>query len=360
MSEHAVPINTLKYLAIQNNRSLAPDEDLEKQDVTEILWKEINDTLVAGELNNIQILGGVIEGKSTVMAAIVHFGNKKLDTQMSLQFICADQLEFSRKVMNPKLMNCFVGIDEWNKLSETGYNASVESAFLEYFSDVQAQRFIHRISCSPRGLVDPNATIILECLGKNKESKVTRVIVKYRLLQAEGEQIQVVGHADIFVGEVMKTKWYKQYRERKFKKMELVTQEGVRDIREMEYSELVLRVFRKLRNLAKMGLVNRDLINGYVETERRKDKRFLSILTTDDIISKVMGILRLVKEQTRIQNEMEKAVRMSNKAGNGAGEYFRDKIETLKKILEEVKDNEKELLANYEKLVQINEKYKAI
>jgi len=40
-----VEINAIKHLAIRNNRSLATDEELEKIDVTPLLWQEIKSTL---------------------------------------------------------------------------------------------------------------------------------------------------------------------------------------------------------------------------------------------------------------------------------------------------------------------------
>ena len=178
---------------------------------------------------NIQVRGDPTTGKSTVAGKITLMTNKILGvpdkiTKALNRMIFSDQIEFIRWTKR-KLGNVCIQIDEWNRMIQTGYNATTEMTLFDYYSDVFAQRFVHRVSCAPSMVVDRNCYLFLDIEGRDLEKKATRLKVTYRDI-ITGDAM-VVGYMDIFVGDVMLMDWYKLYREKKFKRMTLLEQNGM-------------------------------------------------------------------------------------------------------------------------------------
>lgn len=343
-----VTVSELKDLALSMQGKAISAEDAKLIDLTDLLLEDIKQVIKRGELVNVQITGQVVSGKSTLMLKLLKVVLKELGQTLEMKHICADQMEFSRKVINPNLSHTCLGVDEFAALNLTGYNSSTEEAFLKQFSDVMAQRFLHRIACSPYTIMDDNSDIILDVLGKNVKTQTTRVIVMYRLRTPTSDLIKTIGHADIFVGDILTSSVYKQYRKRKEMKWDLLIRHGVRDLRELEFAELILKVFWKLRPLARQGITDNDTILICIGMLARQDKRLQSIPTEDFLVRNAAGMLKIVKVQTQNEKRLEKAIKQDKSEKD---------IEILKSTVEDLEVTLGEIIEEKEKLTEINREY---
>ena len=305
-----VELSNLEFLARKYANKLIPTEEIEKNNITKELFDDIEYAIKNKRLINIQIIGTVVKGKSTVMCKIVNDINNRLGKTMGIDKICTDQIEFSRKTNSNTTNTCY-GIDEWNSMSSGGLNSSTEQQYLDWFSDVCAQRFIHRVSCSPKKVIDQNSDTILEILERNNKKYYTRVLVYHRL-SGINNITQLVGHADINIKSIIHTNWYEQYRQKKFKKMELINQHGARDDRDREFAELVILIYEKLEPLAEQTLVGVDIISGHIEVGRKQ--RQLSIYTGLDLEKKIHGILRIRTQIARTEKTCKKIMQQMQEA----------------------------------------------
>ena len=89
------------------------------------------------------------------------------------EHIFSEQTEFIRYINKNEQNTCIV-VDEFNRLAETGLNATTETILFDQYSDQFAQDFIHRIACSPHIIADRNATIILDVIGTDKKHRNKR------------------------------------------------------------------------------------------------------------------------------------------------------------------------------------------
>lgn len=361
-----VKINKLKKLAIDYAEITIENKDIRINDITEIFLDELKLIIKNEELINIQIIGQVTTGKSTLGMKLLKEINNILKKPTTLKNICADQLEFGQKIKDKTINNMCIMIDEWNALSESGLNATVEQKFLRQFSEVQAQRYIHRIGCSPTTIIDELAEIIIDIIGIDKRNKTTTALISYKIFDAIGERTQLIGHIKINVSDIFEETWWKRYRKKKFEKMNLLIEEGIKDIRELKYAEIILEVRKKLINLARLGLVNKEIIVNYVEKIRRENKEILSILTSDDIITKIKGLLEITKQKEKLINIIEnkqKKLKNDKKTKRINENEIKQKIEEIKEIaiiLNGITKTEEDLIANYIKLREINKKYENI
>lgn len=354
-----VEINALEKIARDNSESTMTDEEIRKIEVTDILFQEIQETIKAKELINIQILGEVIHGKSTLALFWGDFVNMLLGKEMTIKYIARDQIEFLRKTREEgeKYNHAAIVIDEFSSLGEVGANATTDEAALNHFSDLMAQLYLHRISCAPKTITDPNANIILEVINKDTKTKTTICLVYYRLFKVDREIIQLIGHANIYVGDILNRKWYKEYRERKFKRMELVNKYGIKDEREIEQAKTILKVYEDLKQLARMGLVKRDTVSNFIEVERRKEKNIYSIITTEDLINKTYGILNLEKQNERLNKEIEY---YSKKAEEKPEGFYRNRILEINKAKEQIHEAINVLIENYKAISKLQDKIQEV
>ena len=75
--------------------------------------------------------------------------------------------------------------------------------------------------------------------------------------------------------------------------MKLLKKEGVRDIRELEFSDIILGVLTELEETAKIERIDSELVNVVADEVRRKHKRIYSILALNEIGSKSRAILNI-------------------------------------------------------------------
>jgi ABC-type dipeptide/oligopeptide/nickel transport system ATPase component len=312
MENQAVLINELKFMAIKNAEQLISNEDIRKINVTKEFWKEIDLMIANKELINMQLIGERASGKSLTMCLIVDYINRKIKHPMSIKQIFADQTEFADYVREKNPQDQCVGIDEWSTMSETGSGATTEQAWLNYISDVMAQKFVHRISCSPSTIVDSGANIVLETIGKDVDRKITRALCSYRIVKPEGEITQLVGYIDFFVGEILNKEWYIQYRKKKFKRMEMLNVHGIQNPRELGQAEVVREVYTEIRELAKYRPVTRPIVKAWLDMKKREKKQLQSIIMNEEMTEKIIGLLTIEREMNRAKEDSIKAGRKGN------------------------------------------------
>jgi len=270
----------------------------------------IEDVIDSGELINWGVLGEVISGKSTVMGTLVNYGNlyllkknmlfmnhieKKVDKKAVKEFdnyrhIIGDQIEFLG-VIKKAIWNCFEGIDEFNKLGETGANSSIESVLYQTYSDIFAQQRVHRISCAPSIINDNNCWLILQVLGKDEEKKMTRVKVIFRDIVNQTQL--AIGHADISVEHTLSQDWYKRYIAKKFNRMKLLQKYSIRKISELETATIIVQIYDKLKERAQVMRVDSDVTLSISKEMIRENKYICSIIAEGDIVSASRGLLSI-------------------------------------------------------------------
>ncbi len=166
-NKDTLKILPLHFEALKRSEEALTMEQVRTRDVSELFVIELKKRILKGYLINIQIRGEQTSGKSLVGYTIKKFISiELLKEKCSVRQICPDQIDFLDKVRDITLRNTCLMIDEWNELSTTGYNATTTQALLTYFNEVQAQRYIHKIACSPEKIIDPTARIILEIIDK--------------------------------------------------------------------------------------------------------------------------------------------------------------------------------------------------
>ena len=288
-----IEINKLKYLAIEASDNLWTNEDLRKRNLTKDLPREIENILKAKELINIQIIGEVTSGKSISAYTLRKMRNRILKKEITIPRIKSDQTEFGEYIRecgdlpetnNKSPANACTQIDEWSELATTGAGATTEDAYLTWLSDVSAQKYYHRISCSPSTIVDNRANIVLEVIGKDVNTKTNRVLVNYRIIKPEGSYTQLIGYADIFVGEALQDKVYLQYREKKMARINLMNTHGIQNPRELEQAEIVLEIYNELKEYAKVG-VSQSYLKLYLKEKKAEKKQLQSIILTEEMVS---------------------------------------------------------------------------
>lgn len=186
MQETQIKTDVFKYLYLQQKNKVIPEEEKMNRNLTTPFFEIwIPDKIQANELINMTIRGVVREGKSTVAATIMAYINQQIkkikkneaptiEKNNLNQCIVSDQLEFTR-LISQKMKHICIQIDEFNKMAETGVNATTEQALFAYYSDVFAANYVHRILCTPSAIVDANCSIYLEVIGRDLETKTTRL-----------------------------------------------------------------------------------------------------------------------------------------------------------------------------------------
>lgn len=317
------------------------DEEAKKFDVTNEVWHSIETRLDARELINIQARGEVATGKTTVACGLAYEINMRMGTNPKLveqlnKLIFSDQVEFIRWKDKTNGNVCII-IDEYNDMIQTGYNATTEETLFDYYSNVFAQKYVHRISCAPSHVIDRNCYLFLDVEGRDIGKKVTRCKVTYRDI-VTGE-CAVIGHFNMFVGDIIKMPFYEKYRKKKFKRMELLEKGGIRDLRELEFAFVSLNVFYRLSKLAKIRRVTPVVIGKAVDIVRRKEGRVYSMLTVNEIVARCKGLLDLLYDKTRTVEDYKKALLLYNAAKDSKrGVLYKARMDKLKEAYDGINE----------------------
>lgn len=347
----------LKY-ALEYSNKLVPDSEIMKNDLTDSFYLVIQSMLDNSELVNIAIIGYGASGKSTVECDIIWKGNKMLGNTMSVSYIDSDQSDFQRTISNPEIKNQFRGIDEWNEMTQTGYGATTENALFSYFTEVQTQRWIHRVGCSPQRVIDKNAIIILEVYARDTKKKVTRCKLYYNIYKNAIMHTQLIGTVDFDVTAVLEQSWYKEYMKKKRHKWNLLLKDGVRDIRDIEDSEIILSVYSRMLNLAKHTNITRDMVGVFMDMQKSIMKKQTSIISDENIKGKILSLLKTKREIYILEYKIADINKKLSKEINEAIRSFLDiKLKDLEASKETLQKSIEAVIAYYNKVKDLRKEY---
>lgn len=365
--------DTLKYLFTKAKESLLRESEAIKNDLTHVFKEWIKEKIDSGELIVIQIRGEVRTGKSTVGIAIdwdinkylAKCGLNDLAESYMWKWIFSDQTEFLRFI-NGEERNVGLCIDEFSSLAKTGVNSTTEEALLDHYSDIFAGQYLHRVNMGTDIIIDKNTTVILDTIGKDEENGITRCKLWYR--DVITKKCLVLGHVDVdtsdlidnwinkgirkivetqgiktyedklLVEEWKKKDFYVKYQVKKYKRMELLKKEGVRDIRELEFADIIIDCLNELEELSKIKVVKRELIMVIVDEVIRKHKRIYSIIAKQEIATKVSAILAM---NTEINNIHKKLIGTKNTKPTPAEEIIYKKV--IAKLKSDLENRTKEI-----------------
>lgn len=378
-----VKIDLLKFAYIDAKEKLLKESDALQINLTETFWTTIKDKIKHGELVVIAVRGEVRTGKSTIVLKIVWEMNKFITkigknptaAQRMSQLIFSDQTEFLRFI-NTDDRNLALAIDEFNRMAETGLNATTEEALFEHYSNVFAGQYLHRVTASPDVITDKNATVILDVIGKDEEGKYVRCKLTYRDIVTKMQM--VIGRVDIYVGDVIhlwdsagirqlveqkghlqpeeqalvdkarETDFYVKYQVKKYKKMDLLKKHGVRDIRDLEFSTIILQVLHELKEFARIKRAPKELIDTIVDEVCKTNKRIYSILAVNEISQRSRAILNIYFEINQLQKKLA-----SDKLIPQEAIVFRKTLSQMEQLLDKRLAEQRKYASLYKDLMSI-------
>lgn len=333
------------------------------KDLTAMFMYELEQKIRNGELININITGPVRTGKSTVAQALAvrikeHIKKYfKVERPMSIKNIVRDQNEYSRLVKRrPESFKheCDV-IDEWAEMELTGYNSTIEEKYLKDFSDRQAARYYHRIACSPNNQTDTNAEIMLQTVPGSRTGGKTLLHLSYKLTHGEMSQPILIGYIIVNVKEILKAEWYKEYLRKKEEKWELMNKHNVKSPRELEYAQIILETYERIRSIAKLGLTKRKHFKLALIDEADKRGVWFSILGDKDVLETLEGMAEMTETEYIVEKKIEQAEKLAAK-----GKANIEEIKVLLEYKDEIKGNRAKTLERLYKLKELWEQYQKI
>ena len=386
-------VNRLFKIAEQTVEEAIPTEEVKKRDLSEDFWMELDSQVKLGEIIIIQFwakprmaksTNGITVGQKIWEMLLLH--RIRTDGEFNIKNIARDQQEYSKIMMNPDTKNTVIVTDESNELSKTGENSSIDNALNRVFSDVQAGRYVHRVNCCPQEMIDQNADIILECISTDAESMTNLCYLYYRMFKGGFATNILIGYVEIYVGDLIKnwvkvkpiflkdkrTKkeekliedwrkkdFYIDYMVRKYKKMELITREGIKKPQLLEYAQIILKVVDILKPLARFGnLIDKDTMRNYVRIECRKQRVFTSLIGDELMTKEVNGVLSLYRGFQKISDKEDE---LRIKIRSIKDKKSRDKVEVLihnlKNVYEDLKVNISEQIEELKKMVRVYKEY---
>ena len=160
--------------------------------------------------------------------------------------------------------------------------------------------------------MDPNSDILLEVINVNRKSMATHCHLYYKFLKGGEETIQLIGHVNFDVKDLVnnwekkvkrhflkpernrydnkvieeerKKDFYVEYIIKKYEKMELITKEGIMRPRLLDFADVIIEIEEKLRPLTKYPeILQRSTIANYVKMYCRKLKIPTSMFGEMDI-----------------------------------------------------------------------------
>lgn len=371
MTKPIVYLKTIEKIAKELINKAIPYEEIYNHDVTDEFVGDMEYIFKTGRLLAVAINGEVREGKSTVMAKLVKHANQALGKKMTSHYIAPDQFDFARLTKGTKeneewfgekyINNCCLGLDEYNPLSETGAGSTTENKYLEWFYDIAAARYIHRISVSPRRIQDPNANYIITIQHSNKKTKTTTGELYYRITTPNGPIIQLVGRIEIYVGDILKEKWYQEYNQRKTLKIDFPAKHGIPDARKLFWAETILKIYGELENEASFQTISIVRIKSKVERIAREDVQFHSMLSNMELVDLIKGLLENKRSILTLENKLairkEHLLKMKEPH---AKQLIERQIRQIQQSIDDSVHGLKQDLGHYNTLIELWEEYKAI
>ena len=362
----------LKDLAIElENDYYAAEEGWYERDIEEQFFIHIKTLIGRGHVVLLQVNGEVSSGKSTIGIWLMMYINNIMKEKQKLNpkydgkynlLIYADNTEFWKKSNDlsyeiPGKKGNYIGvcveIDEENKMIRTGANSTVEQTSYEHKSDVFAQKFIHRIYCTPSGLTDQNCSIIIWCEPAQKEYGFTDCKIKYRNI--ETGRITTLGRVRISVKELLELEMYQKYKEKKFLRMELFEKNGIRDYRDFTDAEVIMFTYDRLKAKSTFEKIPETKIRSMLSIVLAKRAILYSFLGSDEVIVKVKTMLDLT-------NDIETTIKKIDKLKTNS--FGQEDLQEKKEILIESLDNDRadlaEIIEFYKNRIIIKHKYDSL
>lgn len=333
-------INSLRKLAEKYAGEVRANEEIFKEDITGLLEEEIRYQVKNGEIVITEIKGKPRTGKSTVGIAIAKdwiddelkkCKKKEKGIEFGMKNIARDEQEYSEKMSEGDLMNDVILTDEQNELEKGGENATTEQQLKSVFSDVQAGRYIHRVSVSPEQVIDYNSDIWIETVGIDSKLMITHCRVYYRINNAQTRFWQPIGYANIYVGKLIKNweenikdmflktrktkgdmkkieSWGKKdfyclYMIKKYQKMELITKYNILRPRDLPFAKVIIEVIQSLKNMTRYMTVDVDLVKNYVEMGIRKHKLRASIIGKKLVTDRANGVIKVYRAWHKMEKQ---------------------------------------------------------
>lgn len=336
LTEHKVRIGRLHKLAMDYADDLTTDEEIRQRNVTAEYYEDKDFILKSGGLLNVQLRGLPASGKSTVMIAEVWDTNNRLGKETTVDHILPNQIvwiQVIRRITSEQ--HACVGVDEIDEMGDTGYNATVDGASINSYSDLGRAHYIHRYVCSPRDTMEKNAFLFLDVVAADKEHQFTRCLLSYKLMKGGLEREQLLGYVDVDVSQVLKTTLYKRYYERKMHRLSLFSKYGILHERHIFFAKVLLDAYEELLPLASVGKVDRAIAELQIDISARNLKQVNSILGTGKFTQDLLGLLQLFT-YANIENEKARKLKMTPATLTQAKVHasMRDKLmEQEKKII---------------------------
>lgn len=365
MQNNLVTVDVLKEIHLGYREKLITEREI-KNDITPIFWRGIRQKIIKGECLQIGIKAQTTKGKSTLGQHIKLIINQiilELSQQQKIQkttykgeeqeyeLIASNQLDFTRITRRKDLYQVCTLIDEYLDMARSGNNATIEANLLETYNKVCAQNYLHRIQCTPESDYDDQSLLILSIVDTDKKKGITKCKLYYR---DPTEKInQLLGYVTFNVTETLTKNWYKKYRIKKQFAMDLITQQGIPDVRPLEISLTTLITYKNCENWAKIGILNPDVIGTKVDTIAQEIKAIYSIVSKMDIISKIKALMIPVIEIVNAQDQLNKPRRIPLNLVQQA--RLKTRIEILQKEHMELIKHHQRLIKLYKDYISIDE-----
>jgi hypothetical protein len=359
-----VDMDVLKFHWYQINERLINSGEVVKEtgDITQIFFKGLYQKLIKKEPIKIIVKGTTGKGKSTVGLFIknkinlmikdleekgLSINGKKSsykdENKDEFELIASNQIEFSRIARREELFQVCAQIDEFSDMSTTGLNSSIEKNFLAWYNKVCAQKYIHRIYCTPNNDYDDQADLILEVIDVNKPNKLTKLKVIYYNLE--------IGIITVNVKDILEKEWYDKYLQKKFFAMNLMLKSTIRDIRELEFALVKMIVYKLLKPLAESAYMDKSLVKNKIKVASKEVGAVHSIIGESELSSQTEAILQLVVSKGKNVRELYKNRKVQ--LNENQKEFFENNVEMYQK---EIENEEKEAI----NLIQLYIEYMSI
>lgn len=413
--------NTLYFYANQYYEGVTNRAEIEEINMTETFINELDTMIENGEIVIIQANAKMRLGKSTLILALalhiwnllIKYKHRKQEERFTVKKnIAMDQMEFDYKMRDPETTFTVIATDEENDSEDTGQDITAIRALQRDQSNIQADRYVHRVSASPTGLADPNTDIILDITSLNRKDQTIRANLTYRWYEQMTEKTQLVGYIIIPVGHVIgnwdkhvkpkfyeklklesrlsamqktrkankitqeerkvieqidtlakfikkweKRDWYVEYYMKKRKKIELVSKYKVTKPRLLRYAPIIITVIERFRSLCKHGnLVKKEMVKNNIKLEMRKAGFPQSIVGEELTTGEVIGVLEGYKSYWQITRQQQKNFQLF-RAGKITADQYKEADQDFNTVKVETMNNVTLQLEEYKNCLKIIEEY---
>lgn len=387
--------DNITYFYLQARNSSTPDEEVLQRDLTYDFWVSLRERIKRGRLITISVRGETALGKSTCSLVIKKFINDCLRkfgkrsseeniNEIEYETICSDQIEANRFFLKD-YKNVCVLIDEYSALSQSDFNATTEQNLFLFHTDTMAQKFIHKVFCTPRAhsMYDAGATYLLDIIAIDKEKgstfcrlyyndptsgsigglalgsitiKVNDLIKNWREIESTFRKQHRTKEEEKKIERLAEKDYYIRYMIKKFRRLSLLEKHGVKDIRQLERAVIILECYKRLEYLAdgRGAGVTRDVISGQTPTVIANVLREMKLLHSSigraDIEQEINSILYGLNTISKMECGLDKRL-------HGKKTMLEKDEKKCIEITQVMKKAHKKRLEDLEKDVQILNEY---